>query len=101
MEMRNGLDGLKALLGVTSASEPQPGLVKRGSSPGTASFAGDRATLSSAGAEALQAAGESDARMEKVAAVRAALAAGTYLVPASDVAEKMIDSMLGHLPASE
>jgi anti-sigma28 factor (negative regulator of flagellin synthesis) len=34
-------------------------------------------------------------RTDKVAAVQAALAAGTYDVPASAVASKVVDSMLG------
>jgi anti-sigma28 factor (negative regulator of flagellin synthesis) len=34
-------------------------------------------------------------RADKVAAMRAALTAGTYEVPASAVAAKVIDSMLG------
>ena len=34
-------------------------------------------------------------RMEKVAAIQAALAAGTYDVPASAVASKLVDAMLG------
>jgi anti-sigma28 factor (negative regulator of flagellin synthesis) len=33
--------------------------------------------------------------MDKVAAIQAALAAGTYNVSASDVASKVVDSMLG------
>jgi anti-sigma28 factor (negative regulator of flagellin synthesis) len=34
-------------------------------------------------------------RADKVASVQAAIAAGTYNVPASAVASKVIDSMLG------
>ena len=41
-----------------------------------------------------QAASGEDVRTEKVAAVQAALAAGTYNVPASAVASKMVDAML-------
>lgn len=37
----------------------------------------------------------SDVRHEKVAAVQAALASGTYKVPSSDVAQSLIDHMLG------
>jgi anti-sigma28 factor (negative regulator of flagellin synthesis) len=33
--------------------------------------------------------------MDKVAAIQQALASGTYNVPASEVAGKMIDQMLG------
>jgi anti-sigma28 factor (negative regulator of flagellin synthesis) len=34
-------------------------------------------------------------RTDKVAGIQAALAAGTYGVPASAVASKMVDAMLG------
>jgi anti-sigma28 factor (negative regulator of flagellin synthesis) len=34
-------------------------------------------------------------RTDKVAGIQAALAAGSYNVPASAVASKMVDSMLG------
>jgi negative regulator of flagellin synthesis FlgM len=94
MEMRNGLDGLKTLLGISEISTPQPRQLRSGQSPNAGILDGDRATLSSAGESALQAAGDSEVRMEKVAAVQAALAAGTYKVAAMDVAGKIIDSML-------
>jgi hypothetical protein len=38
---------------------------------------------------------DSDVRMDKVASIQAALASGTYNVPASAVASKMVDSMMG------
>ena len=71
MDIRNSVEGLKTLLGV----------------PPT--------TLSSAGTEVAQTASESEVRMDKVASVHAALAAGTYNVPASAVAGKVVDAMLG------
>jgi anti-sigma28 factor (negative regulator of flagellin synthesis) len=40
-------------------------------------------------------AADSGIRTDKVAAVQAAMAAGTYNVPASAVASKMVDAMLG------
>jgi negative regulator of flagellin synthesis FlgM len=55
----------------------------------------DRATLSSAGSEVSQAAGTDGVRTGKVASIQAALAAGTYDVPASAVASRVVDSMLG------
>ncbi|MGC2639102.1 MAG: flagellar biosynthesis anti-sigma factor FlgM, partial [Acidobacteriaceae bacterium] len=55
----------------------------------------DEATLSPAASLAAQAAPDSDVRMDKVAAVQQALAAGTYNVPAGAVAGKVIDQMLG------
>ena len=93
MDIRNSLDGLRSLLGVNPAAPSAP----QGKSSTTAapsSFDSDRATFSSAGSEVSQAALGEGVRADKVAAVQAALAAGTYNVPASAVASRMIDSML-------
>ena len=94
MDIRNSLDGLKSLLGVNtradSASEAQ-----KQRNPGDQCLGSDRATLSSAGSEVPLTAGEDGVRTDKVASVQAALAAGTYNVPPSAVASKMVDAMLG------
>jgi negative regulator of flagellin synthesis FlgM len=95
MDIRNSLDGLKTLLGV---AQPAPAATqpKSSSAPTSASALGsDRATLSSAGSEVSLTASESDVRMDKVGSVQAALAAGTYNVPASAVASKVVDAMMG------
>lgn len=95
MDIRNSLEGLKTLLGVNPASQAAP------QSKGTTAaltgntFDADRATLSSAGSEVSQAASAEDVRTEKVAGVQAALAAGTYNVPAEQVASRVVDAMLG------
>lgn len=60
-----------------------------GTSPGA-----DEATLSPAASLAARSNPDSDVRMEKVVQVQQALAAGTYRVQPSDVADKMIDGML-------
>ena len=51
--------------------------------------------MSSAGSEVSLTAGDDGVRTDKVAAIQAALAAGTYNVPASAVASRMVDAMLG------
>jgi flagellar biosynthesis anti-sigma factor FlgM len=51
--------------------------------------------LSSAGSEVSLTASEPGVRADKVASIQAALAAGTYNVPPSAVASKMVDAMLG------
>ena len=56
---------------------------------------GDATRLSTASAAVVQAAAGSDVRTEKVAALQAAIANGTYNVSASDVADKLIGSLLG------
>ncbi|MHB1674390.1 MAG: flagellar biosynthesis anti-sigma factor FlgM [Acidobacteriaceae bacterium] len=54
----------------------------------------DQANLSSSGLAAAQAA-SSDVRMEKVQNVRAAIDGGTYQVSAQNVADKLMQSLLG------
>jgi negative regulator of flagellin synthesis FlgM len=93
MDVRNTLDGLKTLLG-TNPVTPAPAPGTSGAAPVQNEIPGDRATLSSAASEVSQAASGESVRMEKVLAVQQALAAGTYNVPASAVASKVIDSML-------
>ena len=93
MDIRNSLDGLRSLLGVNQA-------VPAAAAPKSAVAAGsllpsDQATLSSAGSEVSLTGSEAGVRADKVAAVQAALAAGTYNVPASAVASKLVDAMLG------
>jgi negative regulator of flagellin synthesis FlgM len=96
MDIRNGLDGLKSLLGVQSAGTAATSQTRNGTAAASESSLGrDRATLSSAGNEVSQASGDSGVRADKVASIQAALAAGTYNVPATAVASKVVDSMLG------
>jgi len=95
MDIRNNMEGLKTLLGVPSTAPTHADRVRSGLPAGAGPLAGDHATLSSAGTEVSQTASEADVRAEKVTAVQAALAAGSYEVPASAVASKMVDAMLG------
>jgi flagellar biosynthesis anti-sigma factor FlgM len=93
MDVHNNLDGLRSLFGVQTPSSA-PASTRGGSQAGASELSGDRATLSSAGSEvSLESAGDG-VRMDKVTAVQAALAAGTYSVPATAVASKMVDAML-------
>jgi negative regulator of flagellin synthesis FlgM len=54
----------------------------------------DQTVLSSAAGAIAQALGGSDVRSEKVAALQQAIASGSYNVSSSDVAGKMIHSLL-------
>lgn len=94
MDIRSSMDGLKTLLGVPLTTPVQPQQVRSGQSVGATPLGGDHATLSSAGTEVSQTASDADVRADKVSAVQAALAAGSYSVPASAVASKMVDAML-------
>ncbi len=101
MDIRNGVDGLKTLLGMPSMGSTPPEPVKSDASSNASAFAGDRATLSRAASNISEATSGSDARMEKVAAVQAAIAAGSYSVPASAVAGKVVDAMLSSSQSSD
>jgi flagellar biosynthesis anti-sigma factor FlgM len=96
MDIRSSLDGLKSLLGVSQAANSSAPQVRHGQSTVEGSFSADHATLSNAGNLASQALTEDGVRMDKVAGIQAALAAGNYNVPASAVASKLVDSMLDH-----
>jgi negative regulator of flagellin synthesis FlgM len=60
----------------------------------SANLGSDNATLSAAANLVGQALTGSDVRTEKVAALQQAIAAGTYNVSSSDVADKLISSLL-------
>jgi len=92
MNVNNDLQGLQQLFPSEEVAKAQGG--KPGGA-GTAASAADEATLSTAASAAAGAAPDSDVRMEKVTQVQQALAAGTYNVPASAVADKMMNQMLG------
>src|ERR1700743_3309812 len=99
MDVRNSVESLKTLLDISSTSSSQ---TSRGGKPaGSAVFPlkGDSATLSSAATEIAQGAQGEGIRAGKVAAVSAAIASGSYQVPASAVAAKLVDSMLAGLPS--
>ncbi len=94
MDIRNSIDGLKDLLGVSPAASSPPQARPASAAP-SSPLTSDHATLSSAGSEVASTAADSDVRAEKVASVQTALESGTYNVPASAVASKMVDAMLG------
>lgn len=93
MDIRNSLDGLGSLLGLNPAA-PSGSQGKGSASAPRSSFDSDQATFSSAASEVSQTAAGESVRADKVAAVQAALADGSYSVPASAVASRVIDSML-------
>lgn len=94
MDIRSSLEGLKSLLGTPAAV---PAGSQPPKSPGATAGSGlgsDRATFSSAASEVAQTAGDTSVRMDKVAGIQAALAAGSYNLSAGAVASKVVDSML-------
>src|ERR1035441_1558173 len=95
IDIRSRVEELKSQLetpALAPATMPQP---KSGATAGGSALGSDLATFSSAGSELSQMAGDTEVRMDKVAGIQAALAAGTYNVSAAAVASKVVDSMLG------
>jgi negative regulator of flagellin synthesis FlgM len=95
MDIRSSLEGLKSLLGTPAPAPATTNQPKSGATAGGSALSSDQAIFSSAGSEVSQTAGAEGVRMDKVASIQAALAAGTYNVSAGAVASKVVDSMLG------
>jgi negative regulator of flagellin synthesis FlgM len=94
MDIRSSLEGLRSIFGATQATPTTP-QTRPGNQTATSPFGGDLATLSTAGSGFAQAGPDSDVRLDKVASIQNQLAAGTYNVPASAVASKLVTSLLG------
>ena len=95
MEIRNDGEAIKTFLGVPSTAPAPTHALRPDTTAMQAAFAGDQATFSQAATEVSHAADDSTVRMDKVTAIQQALASGTYNVPATAVAGKVIDAMLG------
>jgi negative regulator of flagellin synthesis FlgM len=93
MDIRSSLEGLKSIFGATQAAPAAP-QNRPQTQTGPTTFNSDSATVSSAASEVSSTASDSDVRYDKVASIQAQLAAGTYNVPASAVAGKLVDSLL-------
>jgi negative regulator of flagellin synthesis FlgM len=93
MNVSNNLQALQELFSSPEVTEAAGKTSAQGAQRAEAGT--DQATLSTAASMAAAAAPDSDVRMDKVAAIQQALASGSYNVPASAVAGKMIDQMLG------
>jgi negative regulator of flagellin synthesis FlgM len=94
MDINSSFDGLRSLLGVNSAAPAATPAKNGAAQPGGVGLGSDQATLSSAASEVSEAAGGDGVRWDKVAQIQSALASGTYSVPASAVASRVVDSML-------
>jgi len=92
MNVRNGIDSVAQLFPAQTATASNSSKAA-GSSSGDA-LVSDKAQLSAAGTQVAQTSASSDVRLDKVAGIQAALQAGTYQVPAADVAKKVVDALL-------
>ena len=93
MGIRSSLGGLELDFGVPQAA-PSASQAGPGSQTGSVSPGSDLATLSSATGGVPNSADTSDVRLDKVAGIRAQLAARTYNIPASAVASRLVSAML-------
>lgn len=91
MNVRNGIDSVNQLFpsrptGTSSATQGE-------TKPGEALKA-DQARLSAAASQASGSAAEPEVRIDRVAELQKAIQDGTYHVPASSVAEKVIATLI-------
>jgi flagellar biosynthesis anti-sigma factor FlgM len=91
MDICSSLEGLKSILGVPQTT-PAATQTESGAASQSA-LSSDQATLSSVGSAASLTAADFGVRADKVAEIQVALAAGTYHVPASAVASKVVDAI--------
>ena len=97
MSFTNGIGNLQQAIGTaaTEASKPVSGGAARAKSAAEAvSGQTDHAELSAAGSLISKGLDGSDVRMDKVQALQQAIVSGSYHVSSSDVANKLIDSMM-------
>ncbi len=77
-----------------ASAKPDAAAQTATSTASASSLASDQASLSTAGALVAQALSGSDVRSDKVASLQQSIAAGTYNVSSSDVADKLIGALL-------
>jgi negative regulator of flagellin synthesis FlgM len=97
MSYTNAIGSLQPAVNSISLSESKPAAPTSTTDVSGSAASVDRAdeaSLSSAGGIVAQALEGSDVRTTKVAALQQAIAEGSYNVSSSDVAEKMIQSLL-------
>jgi negative regulator of flagellin synthesis FlgM len=92
MNVRNQIENLSQIF--PAQTTPAAAAAKSTNPSQSEGLGTDKAQLSDAATQVAQSAATSDIRLDKVASIQAALQAGIYDVPAADVAQKIIASML-------
>ncbi len=92
MNVRNNLEGLTQV--VPAAGETGAAAQAKANATRTPALSQDQASVSSAASRIANSASDADVRLEKVASIQSAIQSGTYQVPASAVAQKLITSLL-------
>jgi len=93
-----GIRDLQTMFGATSGAqgaEKSAMSAKAATVTDRALTGGDQSVVSSTAGALVQAASTSDVRADKVAQLKAAIDSGSYSVPSSDVAEKLLGNMMG------
>lgn len=94
MDIRSSLEVLKSIFGAGQTETAAPPAKAGTQTASTTALTSDQATFSHAANGVASADSDSDVRQDKVASIQAQLAAGTYNVPASAVAGKLVQSLL-------
>lgn len=92
MNISNGIENLAQIFSAQPTPAANP--AKSSNPSQSEALASDKAQLSVVATQVAQSSATSDVRLDKVASIQSALQAGTYDVSASDVAQKVITSML-------
>jgi flagellar biosynthesis anti-sigma factor FlgM len=104
MSYTSGLGDLQQVLTALGASEartsgaektPKGSGAAEGATVSVTGAGGDSASVSASGGALLRSLGDSDVRTAKVAALREAIASGSYAVESDAVAGKLMTAMLG------
>jgi flagellar biosynthesis anti-sigma factor FlgM len=91
MNIRTGIENVNQIASTPSGSTAS---LSKNSTRSSEALAADTAQVSSAATQVAQSASIPDVRLDKVAAIRNQIESGSYSVPPSDVATKVIDSIL-------
>jgi len=94
MNVRNDLQPIQPIAGDNHVSAVDKPSVS--ASPSSSAVSTDQAHLSGAASLISHAASLSDVRAEKVQSIQAAIANGSYSISSSDVAQSLMNHMLGN-----